>query len=116
MLLALAEDLRPQLAGRLLEPHHPDYDASRAVHNGLVDKRPAVIVRARAADDVVAGLALARRAGLEVSVRGGGHKVAGRAVSEGGVMIDLAEMRALDIDPERRTATVGGGATWAELN
>jgi FAD/FMN-containing dehydrogenase len=104
------------LAGRVLEPHHPDYDKARAVHNGLVDNRPAAIVRARDAQDVVEALALARGAGLEVSVRGGGHNVAGRAVTDGGVMIDLSEMKAISVDPERRTATAQGGVTWAELN
>src|SRR5690242_19831383 len=104
------------LAGRVLEPHHPDYDRTRAVHNGLVDKRPAAIVRVRGAEDVVDALALARGAGLEVSVRGGGHNVAGRAVTDGGLMIDLSAMKAIEVDPERRTATAQGGVTWAELN
>jgi FAD/FMN-containing dehydrogenase len=82
------------------------------VHNGLVDRRPALIVRCRTTSDVVAALAFARRAGLEVSVRGGGHNVAGRAVTEGGVMIDLAEMKGIAIDPGRATATAEGGVIW----
>jgi FAD/FMN-containing dehydrogenase len=86
------------------------------VHNGLVDRRPALIVRCRTACDVVAALALADRTGLEVSIRGGGHNVAGRAVTDGGVMIDLAEMKAIAIDPDRATATAEGGVTWGELN
>ena len=73
-------------------------------------------MRCRSADDVVAALALARDEGLEVSVRGGGHNVAGRAVTDGGVMIDLAEMKAIAVDPERGTATAGGGVLWSELN
>ena len=77
---------------------------------------PALIVRCRTANDVVAALAFARDSGLEVSVRGGGHNVAGRAVTEGGVMIDLAEMKGIAIDPERATATAQGGVIWAELN
>src|SRR4051794_18463414 len=116
MVPTLSPDLARQLAGRILEPHHPGYDDARAVHNGLVDRRPAVIVRTRSADDVVAGLALARSGGLEVSVRGGGHNVAGRAVTDGGVMIDLAAMKAISVDPGRGTATAQGGVTWAELN
>jgi FAD/FMN-containing dehydrogenase len=100
----------------VLRPQDAGYDAARALYNGLVDRRPALIVRSRTADDVVAALALARRAGLEVSIRGGGHNVAGRAVTEGGVMIDLAEMKGIAIDPEAATATVGGGVVWAELN
>ena len=94
----------------------PGYDAARAVHNGLIDRRPAVIVRCRKTSDVVAALALARREGLEVSIRGGGHNVAGRAVTDSGVMIDLAEMKRIDVDPDQRTATAEGGVLWAEFN
>jgi FAD/FMN-containing dehydrogenase len=109
-------DLSGRISGRVLSPGAPGYDEARAIHNGLVDRRPALIVRCRTADDVVAALALARGAGLDVSVRGGGHNVAGRAVADGAVMIDLAEMTAIAVDPERRTLTAGGGATWAQLN
>src|SRR3954452_3820329 len=112
----VVEDLGTRISGRVLAPGAPGYDDARAVHNGLVDKRPALIVRCRNADDVVAALALARDAGLEVSVRGGGHNVAGRAVADGAVMIDLAEMKAIAVDPARGTATAGGGVTWDELN
>src|SRR5215203_4427399 len=111
-----AEDLAHSVSGPVLSPDESGYDAARAVHNGLVDRRPAVIVRAQTSGDVVAALAFARRAGLEVSVRGGGHNVAGRAVTDGGVMIDLAEMRSIAIDPDRRTATAQGGVRWGELN
>src|SRR4051812_23311307 len=109
-------DLSGRISGRVLSPGAPGYDDARAVHNGLVDRRPALIVRCRTADDVVAALALARGAGLEVSVRGGGHNVAGRAVADGGVMIDLAELKAIAVDPERKTLTAGAGAPWAGLN
>jgi FAD/FMN-containing dehydrogenase len=88
----VVDDLGTRISGRVLAPGAPGYDDARAVHNGLVDKRPALIVRCRTADDVVAALALARDAGLEVSVRGGGHNVAGRAVADGAVMMDLAEL------------------------
>jgi len=113
---ALVADLAGQISGSVLGPQDTGYDAARAVHNGLVDRKPALIVRCRTTGDVVAALALARRAGLEVSVRGGGHNVAGRAVTNGGVMIDLAEMKGVAIDPERATATAEGGVIWAELN
>src|SRR3954468_8290432 len=83
----------------VLRPADPRYDAARAVYNGLVDRRPALIVRCRTVDDVAAALDLARRTGLEVSVRGGGHNVAGRSVADGGVMIDLAELKAIRVDP-----------------
>jgi FAD/FMN-containing dehydrogenase len=108
--------LSDRLGERILRPEDTGYDEARAIHNGLIDRRPAMIVRARSAEDVVAALALARDEGLDVSVRGGGHNVAGRAVSDGGVMIDLSEMRAIAVDPDRKTLTAGGGATWAELN
>jgi FAD/FMN-containing dehydrogenase len=112
----MSTSLADRLAERIIRPDDPGYDDARAIHNGLIDKRPALIVRCRSAEDVVAALALARDSGLEVSVRGGGHNVAGRAVAEGGVMIDLAEMKAIAVDPERGIATAGGGVTWAELN
>jgi FAD/FMN-containing dehydrogenase len=109
-------DLSERITGVVLCRDDPGYDTARAVHNGLVDRKPALIVRCRTADDVVAALAFARRAELEVSIRGGGHNVAGRAVTDGGLMIDLAPMKRINVDPGARTATVEGGVIWAELN
>ncbi len=108
--------LAGQISGSVVGPEDAGYDAARAVHNGMIDRKPAAIVRARATGDVVAGLAFAREGGLEVSVRGGGHNVAGRAVTDGGVMIDLAEMKGIAVDPDSATATVEGGVLWGELN
>ena len=113
---ALATDLAGRIAGSVLGRQDAGYDAARAVHNGLVDRRPALIVRCRTTNDVVEALAFARRAGLEVSIRGGGHNVAGRAVTDGGVMIDLAEMKGITVDPEQATVTAQGGVLWGELN
>jgi FAD/FMN-containing dehydrogenase len=113
---ALVSELAAQVSGPVFEPDGAGYDAARAVHNGLIDRRPAVIVRCRRASDVGAALAFARRGGLEVSVRGGGHNVAGRAVTHGGVMIDLAEMKGIEVDPQAETARAEGGVLWAELN
>jgi FAD/FMN-containing dehydrogenase len=113
---ALVADLTRQISGPVLGPQDTGYDEARAVHNGLIDRRPALIVRCRTANDVVAALALAQQAGLEVSVRGGGHNVAGRAVTDGGVMIDLAEMKRIAIDPDRGIAKAEGGVLWGELN
>ena len=113
---ALLADLSAEITGSVLGPQDAGYDAARAVHNGLVDRRPALIVRCRTTHDVVAALAFARRAGLEVSIRGGGHNVAGRAVTDGGLMIDLAEMKAIAIDPDRAIATAEGGVLWRDLN
>ena len=112
----LLDRLAGRVTGSVLAPDHAGYDAARAVHNGLVDRKPALIVRARSAVDVVAALAFARSGGFEVSVRGGGHNGAGRAVTDGGVMIDLAEMKNITVDPEQGTATAQGGVTWNELN
>jgi FAD/FMN-containing dehydrogenase len=113
---SLVGDLAGGIAGSVIAPGDAGYDAARAVHNGLVERKPALIVRCHTTADVVAALAFARRTGLEVSVRGGGHNVAGRAVTDGGVMIDLAEMKGIAIDPDRATATAEGGVIWAELN
>src|SRR5215212_1531601 len=113
---ALVRELHGQISGSILEPADAGYETARRVHNGLIDRRPAVIVRARTTNDVVAALAFARRVGLELSIRGGGHNVAGRAVTDGGLMIDLAEMKGISVDPHRRTATADGGVVWGELN
>jgi FAD/FMN-containing dehydrogenase len=109
-------DFAARVAGTVLTPDDAGYDAARALYNGLIDRRPALIVRCGTAADVVAALALARRAELEVSVRGGGHNVAGRAVTDGGLMISLADMKAITIDPARATVTAAPGVTWRELN
>ncbi|MFL6012477.1 MAG: FAD-binding oxidoreductase [Gaiellaceae bacterium] len=112
----LVPDLRGQISGSVLEPADAGYDAARTVHNGLIDRRPALIVRCRTTNDVVAAVAFARRAGLEISIRGGGHNVAGRAVTDGGLMIDLAEMKGIAVVPDRATARAEGGVVWRELN
>src|SRR5947207_4233644 len=111
---ALVAELAGRVSGPVLGPRDAGYDAARAVHNGLVDRRPALIVRCWTTNDVVEALALARREGLEVSIRGGGHNVAGRAVTDGGLMIDLAEMKGISVDPERSTVTARGGVRWGE--
>jgi FAD/FMN-containing dehydrogenase len=92
------------------------YEEARKVHNGLVDKRPALIARCRGVADVVDAVNLARKLGLEVAVRGGGHNVAGRATVDDGLMIDLSPMKGISVDAKARTARVQGGVTWAELN
>jgi FAD/FMN-containing dehydrogenase len=112
----LLDQLEDRVIGSVLTRDHAGYDTARAVHNGLVDRKPALIVRARTTEDVVAALEFARRGGFEVSVRGGGHNVAGRAVTDGGVMIDLAEMKNIAVDPARAAATAQGGVRWNELN
>ena len=112
----LISRLSGSFAGQLLRPGDDGYDDARRVHNGLVDKRPALIARCRNEADVVHAIRLAHDAGLEVAVRGGGHNVAGRATIDGGVMIDLSLMKAIHVDPAARTVKAQGGVTWGELN
>lgn len=100
----------------ILRPDDAGYDDARRIHNGLIDKRPALIARCRTPADVVAALARARHEELEVSVRGGGHNVAGRAVTAGGLMIDLSPMKEVVVDPRARTARAQPGLTWGEFN
>lgn len=111
-----AAKLATGFKGQVLLPADIGYEEARKVHNGLVDKRPALIARCQGVSDVVAALDLARRHGLEVAVRGGGHNVAGRATIDGGVMIDLSPMKDVVVDPKGRTARAQGGATWADFN
>jgi FAD/FMN-containing dehydrogenase len=108
-----AAKLAAGFKGQVLRPADIGYEEARKVHNGLVDKRPALIARCHGVSDVVAALDLARKLGLEVAVRGGGHNVAGRATIDGGVMIDLSPMKGVVVDSKGRTARAQGGATWA---
>jgi FAD/FMN-containing dehydrogenase len=105
----------PQLAadlkGRVIEPDHPDYDRARTVFYGDIDRRPSAIVKVANGDDVARTIAHSREAGLELAVRSGGHSVAGHGVTDGGIVIDLSEMNALEIDPRRGTAWAETGLT-----
>src|SRR4029078_4850565 len=93
-----------------------DDAAARAVWNGLIDRRPAVIVQCSGTADVVDAVNFARDEGLVLSVRGAAHNAAGNAVNDGCFVIDLSQMRAVHVDPESRTALVQGGATWGDLD
>ena len=106
----------PSFTGELLQPADPGYDERRRVHNGLIDKRPAAIASCRGVADVVDAVRLARTLGLEVSVRGGGHNVAGRAAIDQGLMIDLSPMKGIQVDPSARAVRAQGGVLWRELN
>ncbi len=112
---SLAE-LAPAFGGPLLLPTHDAYEEARKVHNGLVDKRPALIAQCNGLADVSDAVKLARSLGLEVSVRGGGHNVAGLATLDDGLMIDLSQMRAIHVDAKARTARAAGGAKWNAFN
>jgi FAD/FMN-containing dehydrogenase len=111
-----AKELAGVFSGQLLCPGDAGYDDARRVHNGLVDKRPALIARCRGVADVADAVNLARKLGLEVAVRGGGHNVAGRATVDDGLMIDLMPMKGIHVDAKHRLAQAQGGATWADLN
>jgi FAD/FMN-containing dehydrogenase len=113
---AQLEALAGLFAGELLRVGDSGYDEARRVHNGLIDKRPALIARCRGADDIAAAIGFAREHGLEISVRGGGHNVAGRAITDGGVTIDLSPMKKVEVDADAHTVTAEGGVTWGELN
>ena len=105
-----------RFAGELLRPGDAGYDDARRVHNGLIDKRPSLIARCLDTADIVAAVNVARDHSLELSVRGGGHNVAGRAVTDGGLMIDLSALRSVQVDPVASTARVAGGSTWGVLD
>ena len=108
--------LAPSFTGQLLQPTDRGYDDARRVHNGLIDKKPALIACCRGTADVADAVKMARTLNLEVAVRGGGHNVGGRGTIDGGLMIDLAPMKGIYVDPAARTARVQGGALWKELN
>ncbi|HEV8534303.1 MAG TPA: FAD-binding oxidoreductase [Candidatus Limnocylindria bacterium] len=102
--------------GRIITPEDAEYDSARSVFYGGADLRPAVIVRAADADDVARAISFARESGLELAVRGGGHSNAGHSTTDGGIVLDLKEMKALDIDPESRTAWAQTGLTAVEYS
>jgi len=109
-------ELRTRFRGALLHPGEEGYDEARRVWNGAIDRRPALIARCAGADDVSEAIRFARECDLPVSVRGGGHAVAGHAVCDDGVMIDLSLMKAVRVDPQARTARAAGGVLWRELD
>jgi FAD/FMN-containing dehydrogenase len=114
--IEVPDQVRASFTGELIGPADPAYEETRRVHNGLIDKRPALIARCRTVPDVVDAVNIGRQQGAEISVRGGGHGVAGLAVTDGGLMIDLAPMKGIRVDPARRTVWAQGGVTWKEFN
>jgi FAD/FMN-containing dehydrogenase len=109
-------ELRPRFRGALLRPGEEGYDDARRVWNGAIDRRPALIARCAGADDVAEAVRFAREHGLPVSVRGGGHSIAGHSVCDGGLMIDLSLMRSVRVDAGRQLARVAGGALWSDVD
>src|SRR5713101_1636325 len=113
---AAIQDLKNCLRGDLLRPGDGTYDEARKIYNAMIDKRPALIARCAGAADVIRCVNLAREHQLVLSVRGGGHNVAGKAVCDDGLMIDLSRMKGVRVDPVRSTVHAEPGLTWGELN
>jgi FAD/FMN-containing dehydrogenase len=110
------ETLRGTVDGTVSTPGEAAYDAAVSIWNGVIERRPALVVSCSSSRDVVAALAFAQAQGLEVSVRGGGHNYAGHALCEGGLMIDLTPMKSVVVDATARRVVCGGGTTWGELD
>ncbi|HEY5661704.1 MAG TPA: FAD-binding oxidoreductase [Gaiellaceae bacterium] len=116
MLTTTLADLRHRHRGPVIAPGDGGYDPGRITFNGMIDRRPALIVRPLDVDDVVAAVAYAAGEGLPIAVRGGGHSVAGHCIGDDSVVVDLRLMRSVSVDPDARLATCGGGALWEDLD
>jgi FAD/FMN-containing dehydrogenase len=114
--ITVPDQVRASFTGELVGPADPGYEPIRRVHNGLIDKRPGLIAQCRTVPDIVDAVTIGREQATEISVRGGGHSVAGLAVTDGGLMIDLAPMKGIKVDRRRRTVWAQGGVTWNEFN
>jgi len=110
------DELRGQVRGPVVTPEDEGYEEARRVYNGMIDRRPAAVVRAANAGDVITAVNFARENGLELAVRGGAHSVPGFGTTDGGLVIDLSGMRAVRVDPAARRARAEGGATWGDFN
>jgi len=111
-----AEQFKQSIRGTVLRPVDAGYDDARKVWNGMIDRHPALIVRPRGAADVMTAVNFARSQGLPVTVRGGGHNVAGSAVQDGALLVDLSDMRSVRVDPARSVVRVEGGATLGDID
>ena len=110
------ERLRAQVRGRLYLPEDPGYDEARAVYNAMIDKRPALVLQCHDVADVIAGVAAARDTGMDLAVRGGGHNGPGLGTCEGGIVLDLAPMDGVRVDPAGARVVVEGGARWGDVD
>ncbi len=110
------EQFRSQLRGKLIGPTDAEYDEARQVHNGMIDRHPALIAQCRDAADVIACVNFGRESGLDVSIRGGGHNAAGLGVCDDGLVIDLSVMNSVRVDPASRTIRAEGGCLWGDVD
>lgn len=113
---AALDGLRKRFTGQVHLPGDPGYDETRTLFNSMIDRRPAIATWPANADDVVAAILFAREQGLDISIRSGGHGVAGAALADGGLVIDTRLMNQVTVDPARKTARVGGGARWSDFD
>src|SRR3954453_4991110 len=116
MALASLDLLAGQVTGQLGRPGDADYEDARRVQNGMIDARPAAVVRCTDTSDVVAVVRFAADTGTPLAVRGGGHSVPGFGTGDGAIVADLSGMQAVEVDDEQRTASAGGGTTWGRFN
>lgn len=107
---------RKKVSGKIIEPADNGYEETRKIWNGMIDKRPALIIQCETKNDVIEAVKFATSLNLIISVRGGGHNITGNAVCDGGLMIDLSLMKKVHVDPELRTAIAEAGATWADFD
>jgi FAD/FMN-containing dehydrogenase len=113
---AALDELREGFRGEIIEPGSADYDASRAVFNGMFDRRPATILRPAGTADVIRAIGLAKLSGAPLAIRGGGHSVAGFSMCDGGIVIDTRGMKGIRVDPKKRTARAQAGVSWGEFD
>jgi len=116
MEMSTLESLRAPVEGDVIAPGDAGFEDARTIWNAMIDRRPAVVVRPRGADDVVEAIAFAREHDLPIAVRGGGHNVAGNAVVDEGVVIDFSDMRAVEVDPDRGVVRVEAGALLSDVD
>jgi FAD/FMN-containing dehydrogenase len=113
---ATLEEFAASIRGELIRPEDAGYDEARKVYNGMIDKRPAIIVRPTGAADVIDAVNLARENGLPLAVRCGGHSVAGSGVVDDGILVDLSSLKGVRVDPTSRRARANAGALWGEFD
>src|SRR5580704_4138883 len=114
--LRIADELSGHFKGEIIGPDHAEYEQARRVWNAMIDRRPGLILRCTSTQDVVAAVNVAREHGLPPSVRCGGHNVAGKAMSDGGLTIDLSGLREVTVDPERKLVHAGGGCRLGDVD